>query len=71
MVAKCEKVPAIISYNTLNICSQVATWQIKNLHHHNAYGHKTYQGGENLQGATTNKPAWFLNKEVMEGHVIS
>ena len=41
------------------------------LHYHNAYGHKTTQGGDILQGAPTNKFAWFLNEVVIGSHVTN
>ena len=39
------------------------------LHYHNAYGHKTYKGGDMSRGTTTRKFAWPLNKVVMRGHL--
>ena len=39
------------------------------LHYHDAYGHKTYKGGDMSRGTITHKFAWPLNKVVMRGHM--
>ena len=38
-------------------------------YYQNAYGHQTFQGGDMLRGALTNKYAWLLNGVVLWGHV--
>ena len=48
------------------MCWREATWQIIN-----AYGHKTYQGSDILQGAPIHKFASPLNEVIMRGHVTN
>ena len=46
-------------------------WQIKNIHHNNAYGHKTHQRSGITQGVLTHKFAYPLNELVMWDQVTN
>ena len=68
-----DGLPAINSHNPLNMDSREVMWQIKNiyLHHHNSYGHKTYQYNDITQGAPSHKFAWPLSVMIMWSHVTN
>ena len=55
--------PVINLYNSLNMCSRDKLKTLY-LHYHNAYGHKTYQAGEELQAINPNDPSMWQSWEV-------
>ena len=67
-----EGVSPMNSHNPLNMWSGGSCDKLKTyLHYHNAYDHKTYQGGDIQRGSSTHKFAWPFNEVVMWGHVAN
>ena len=57
-------------HNHLGLQDQVTNKKIFDLHHHNAYGHKTWQDGELPWATSTHKATWLCNHMAMQDHVI-
>ena len=66
MMTHLDGLPPINSHNPLDMCSRESRDKLKTyLHHHNAYGHKTYQHSDITQRVPTHKFACPLNEVVM------
>ena len=72
MATHYDKLLVINSYNPLNMCLQRRRDKLETyLHRENAYGHKTCQRSDIMQGVPTHKFTCPLNEVVTGGHLTN